>query len=146
MPRLRRANTAKSQKQLPIVDCGSCFAQPRDSGFDVYQVFAHLASAALRAIALRCSGVIFVIRDFPPAFDVLRMILLRSSAGNPAQRAGPPFLPPNRPSATAWGFFRVFDIRPKCNRQRLRMSMRSAPSKQHQKGVRFPLANRDRSW
>jgi hypothetical protein len=42
--------------------------------------FFHLAAAALRAISRRCSGVSFL------------------------ARATPPFLPPSRPSATAWGF------------------------------------------
>jgi hypothetical protein len=48
-------------------------------------VFAHLAMAALRALALRCSGVSF-------AAPVL-----------------PPFEPPSFPSATASDFFRVFN-------------------------------------
>jgi hypothetical protein len=46
----------------------------------------HRASAALRALALRCAGVIF------------------------AASAGPPRNPPNRPSATAAGFFFDFDF------------------------------------
>ena len=43
--------------------------------------FDHRASAALRAAALRCAGVMLAVR------------------------AGPPFNPPSRPSATAAGFF-----------------------------------------
>ncbi len=35
----------------------------------------------------------------------LRRILLRSSEDTPSHRALPPFLPPLRPRATAWGFF-----------------------------------------
>ena len=42
--------------------------------------FFHLASAALRAISRRCSGVSFLARALPP------------------------FCPPSLPSATAWGF------------------------------------------
>src|ERR1035438_5277518 len=43
--------------------------------------FAQRARTAFLALSLRCSGVIF------------------------AARAGPPFLPPLRPNATAYGFF-----------------------------------------
>jgi hypothetical protein len=44
---------------------------------------AHRAKTAFRALSLRSSGVIL------------------------AARAGPPFLPPFRPRATAAGFFRL---------------------------------------
>ena len=64
------------------IDCLTRYlTQPQSCGFSYLDFFAHRASAALRAISRRSSG------------------------GIPSHRAFPPFFPPFRPSATAWGFF-----------------------------------------
>ena len=56
-------------------------ADPRYGEAPFFFCFFHLAMTALRAISFRRSGL------------------------KAAALAGPPFLPPFRPRATAWGFF-----------------------------------------
>jgi len=79
---------------------------PLDSMCSLGAHFPQRASAAFRAIALRCFAVKDNKRTFPLARPALRALSVRSCGVNFAARAGPPFLPPNRPRATAWGFFR----------------------------------------
>lgn len=53
----------------------------------------------------RAFGVYWFGRGFQRAIAALRAICWRFLAESLAARAGPPFLPPRRPSATAAGFF-----------------------------------------
>src|ERR1022692_2535600 len=89
----RSARLAKRLAVLPVLDppnrqgLDRAIRQPLRALVDASEpwsahfCFLHLAAAALRATALRCSAVIF------------------------AMRALPLFLPPRLPSATAAGFF-----------------------------------------
>ncbi len=68
-----------------IVFCQTALAF--STGFQVFFLFFdHRAVAALRAAAFRCAGVMLAVR------------------------AGPPFNPPSRPSATAAGFLFALDL------------------------------------
>ena len=66
-----------------VLVCKLCGTDKRPPYYprSVLSLLAHRARAAFRALAARSSGVIL------------------------AARAGPPFFPPLRPSATAAGFF-----------------------------------------
>ena len=79
---------ALTHNQFPSPRRGEGGRRPDEVRFSgcPFRFLDQRASAALRAAALRCAGVIF------------------------AASAGPPLSPPSRPSATAAGFFVLFDI------------------------------------
>lgn len=66
---------------------------------------AQRAAMAAFAIAFRRAGLSFSARALPPTSPPARWNSSRSSAVIARYRAGPPFLPPSFPNATAAGFF-----------------------------------------
>src|SRR5262245_19777500 len=108
----RLAGNRPGCKILTPFGLASQHASVQGSGNGVLRVRSALRHAECSGHARepRPPGILCQLRFFRPrARTARRAISRRSSGGTPSQRAlpplGPPFLPPFRPRATAWGFF-----------------------------------------